>query len=139
MKKIITLSLGALLLSIMLFAFLGLRKSFRAESLGIPETARGVRILEEAGLWQSYKLLIVFEAPPEVCLRFARDFLVRDASDAISGESEFDRFPVGIGTLDSFPSWFNPNTVEDGILFTTKSGRIALVDLNGMFYYYEFY
>ena len=92
----------------------------------------------ERDAWQTWDYAYRFDAPPQVCERFAIALMERQSfhsPNAIIETSPFTNFPVG--SLH-FPVWFDVSTVKNGLLISGDKWIYAVVDLDrGRLYYYN--
>lgn len=102
-----------------------------------PQEAANVHF-REYNAWQTWDYVYRFDAPPQVCERFAIELMKRQSfhgRNCTIKTNAFTKFPVG---SRHFPPWFDVSTVKDGLLISADDWIYAVVDRDrGRLYYYN--
>jgi hypothetical protein len=102
-----------------------------------PQEAQNVYFLEH-NAWQTWDYVYRFDAPPQVCERFAIALMNSQSFHSPNCSiktSIFTNFPVG--SLH-FPAWFDVSTVKNGLLISGDDWIYAVIDRDrGRLYYYN--
>lgn len=84
--------------------------------------------------WQLLRYYYRIDNEPHVSIDFAKTLMKKSRGENILIEkTDFISFPI----KGHFPSWFNPNSIDRGVLITGDDWIYAAIDLETgrMFYY----
>lgn len=107
---------------------------FQAPDVSPPAGSTNVRFHREDG-WQFLRYFYRIDNDPSVSKEFARELMKGSrGQDVVITETPFEKFPI----TGDFPSWFVPNTIDEGTLITGDDWIYAVVDKEtGRMFYYD--
>ena len=105
---------------------------FHTPDIEPPAGSKNVRFFER-GSWQSFQYYYRIDNEPDICIEFAKKLIMEHGFGKEISTQPFTSIPEN----SSYPAWFTPNEIDNGIMILGDGFADAYIDMDSDRLYFK--